>query len=200
GRDFFGGKGSVVAAVEVVADKTIECLPVLLAIVVARIEVDMRSQLVRCAVESVEGAGRPYQGGVGVVSAEAAVVIRVVADHSGSWSTHGREGCVIRDARQVHRSLLTIAEILVGELRAGNEAGISRNRSRNGDAKVERTDEDGLPATAGKSGHRDPRRVGVRMRQKNVESVFLRQIVQGNTVGPQQIQLVGSLVVEAVQL
>src|SRR6185295_16188956 len=42
--------------------------------------------------------------------------------------------------------------------------------------------------------------VGIRMSQKDVESTLLRKVVQGNTVGSHQIQLVGSGVVEAVHL
>src|SRR4030095_3485708 len=169
------GKGSVVPAIEVVADEAIERLPVLLAIVVAGVEIDMCGQLVRGAVQRVKGACRPQQRGVGVVSAETTTVICVVADHSGLRSTHRGEGRVVRDARQVYRRLLAVAEILLRELRAGNEARISRNRSRDGDPRVQRADEDGLPATAGKSGHRDTGRVGVRMSQEDVESALFEK-------------------------
>src|SRR5262249_32375164 len=160
-----------------------------MTVVVARIEVDMRGQLVRCAVECVERARCPHQRGVGVVSAETTIVIRVIADHGGPWSKHRREGRVIRDAGQVHRSLLAVAEVRLRELGAGNEAGISGHWGRDGYARVQRTDEDGLPATAGKSSYRDARRVGVRMSQKDVESALLRKVVQGDAVGSYEIQL-----------
>lgn len=131
-----------------------------------------------------------------MVGAEAAVVLGIEREEQRARGHHRGEVRVVHDGREVARGLLGIAE--VGEIAgAGEEAGVAGDGVGEGDTRVERTDEDGAPAAAGKTGHGHAFAVGVAVGQEHVERAGHGEIEGRDAAGAAEVELIHRAVIVA---
>jgi hypothetical protein len=194
--------GDLAVRKEELGQEAVEGLPVVEPVVVALVEVRMIAEAVELTEQGVDRLRRHQQRADGVVGAEAAAIEGVVDQQRRAGREHAGEVRVIDIAAQVDGRLLRIAQVQRGELRAGDEAGISGHRHGQLDARIQRTEHDGLPSAAGEPGHGHAVRVGVRMLERRVEQVPVRQKEWREAAGAGEIKLVhaGVVVTRAVHL
>ena len=165
----FPGIETGIARIEHVADHAVAGLAVVdVEIMGSGIFVHVRAQATGLAMEFEDGLCRIKQRLHGVVGGKAAIVLGVVGQQGRASAHHGGEMRVIGDRGQVIRRLLGIAEI-GWKFGACAEAGITSNRIAKRDPRIERADDDRLPAPAGQAAHRHARRVGLWQRQQDVD-------------------------------
>ena len=98
-----------------VRDEAVERFPILQAVVVPRVEIDVRAEAAGVAVEREDRTRRHQQRRLRVVRPETAVVARVVADLQRIRRDHRGQMRVIRVDAEIHRRLLGVAEIHLRE-------------------------------------------------------------------------------------
>ena len=179
------------------AEHFIQGLAVVLAeVVITGGEVHMKVERARFADRVVHRRGRVQQRLERVVGAEAAVVLRVEGEEQRARGHHRGEMRVVHDGREVARGLLGIAE--VGEVAgAGEEAGVAGDGVGERDAGVERADENGAPAAAGKARDAHAFAVGVAVGEEHVERAGHGEIEGRDAAGAAEVELVHRAVIVA---
>ena len=103
-------------------------------------------------------------------------VVYTVDKQRRTGREHRGEGVVVRHGAEIDRRLFQVAVVLPSFRRPVPDRGVPGNRHADANAFIDRREHGGLPPAAREAGHGHPFRIGIFVREQNVQSAFHGQV------------------------